>query len=210
MTDINVPWLLIRGSGISAFGLLAAASIWGLLLSSKLLGNKVKTKGLTWVHEALAIGALVATGLHMTFLVGDNYLHYGARELLVPGASTYRPLAVAWGVVGFYALFLITASFYVRPLIGQTVWKAIHFLSYGTFLAAAVHGITAGADTSNPAVLSMYVGSLAIVTLLVMFHARTDEAEAAETPSSPRRPAPAVDRLRDLSTAATSTAEEGR
>ena len=190
MTDINVPWLLIRGSGIAAFALLAASSIWGLLLSSKLLGRKVGAKPLTWVHEALAIGALLATGLHMAFLVGDNYFYYGPRELLMPGASSYRPLAVAWGVVAFYALFLITSSFYVRPVIGQTVWRAIHFLSFGTFLATAIHGITAGADTTNPAVLTMYIGSIAVVILLVAFRARTDGAPEPSRPSRTRvRPA---------------------
>ena len=184
MIDINFEWLLIRGSGIVAFALLAASSIWGLLLSSKFLGRRVGAKPLTWVHEALGIGALLATGLHMAALVADNYFFYGPRELLLPGASTYRPLAVAWGVVAFYALFLVTASFYVRPLIGQTVWRAIHYLSFGTFLAAGIHGITAGADTTNAAVMSMYVGSFAIVTLLVVFRADKDEAEAA----APRRP----------------------
>lgn len=187
MTDLNVAWLLIRGSGLVAFALLAASSVWGLLLSGNTLDKAVSTKALTWIHEALAIGAVLATGLHLAFLVGDNYFHYGLRELLLPGASTYRPLAVAWGVVAFYALFVVAASFYVRPLIGHNLWRAIHFLSFGTFLAAAARGITAGADTTNPAVLALYATSITSVVLLVGLRVAS---EARGEASAPRRPTP--------------------
>jgi hypothetical protein len=188
VTDLNVAWLLIRGSGLVAFALLAASSVWGLLLSGNVLGRTVGAKALTWIHEALAIGAVLATGLHLAFLVGDNYFHYGLRELLLPGASTYRPLAVAWGVVAFYALFVVTASFYVRPLIGHNLWRAIHFLSFGTFLAAAAHGITAGADTTNPAVLALYATTITSVVLLVGLRVAS---EAPSEAPAPRRPTPA-------------------
>ena len=36
---MSVEWLIIRGSGVVAFSLLSAATIWGLLLSTKLLGR---------------------------------------------------------------------------------------------------------------------------------------------------------------------------
>ena len=36
---MSVEWMIIRGSGIAAFAALSAATIWGLLVSSKLLGG---------------------------------------------------------------------------------------------------------------------------------------------------------------------------
>lgn len=165
---MSVEWMLIRGSGLVAYGLLAAAAIWGLLIATKVLGRLVKAKSLTWFHEALGLAAVLATGLHMVGLGLDDYIDFGWRELLVPGASAWNPLGVAFGVMGFYAVVVVTFSFYVKQFIGQAAWRAIHFLSFGTFVAVTLHGVLAGTDRGHPAVVAMYASSGAIVGLLLV------------------------------------------
>ena len=165
---MSVEWMLIRGSGLVAYGLLAAATIWGLLIATKVLGRSVKAKPLTWFHEALGLAAVLATGLHMVGLALDDYIDFGWRELLVPGASTWNPLGVAFGVMGFYAVLVVSFSFYVKQFIGQAAWRAIHFLSFGTFVAVTLHGVLAGTDRGHPAVVAMYAASGAIVGLLLV------------------------------------------
>ncbi len=44
---MNIEWIVIRGSGLVAYGLLAASTIWGLLVSTKLLGRAVKARAVT-------------------------------------------------------------------------------------------------------------------------------------------------------------------
>ena len=160
---MSLEWMAIRGSGLIAYLLVAGSTIWGLLISTKLLGRAVKAKPVAWFHESLAIGALVATGVHMFFLFNHDYIDFGYRALFVPGASSWRPLAVALGVVAFYAMFVITASFYVKKWIGQNAWRAIHMASFGTFAGAALHGVFSGTDSGHPAVFGMYAASAAIV-----------------------------------------------
>ena len=187
---MSVEWMAIRGSGIIAFLLLAGSTIWGLLITTKVLGRAVKAKPIAWFHESLAIGSLVATGVHMYFLFNHDFVDFGYRALFVPGASAWRPLAVALGVVAFYTMFVITVSFYVKKWIGQNVWRAIHMTSFGTFVAAALHGIFSGTDTTHPVVMGMYIASLAIVVLLMAIRI----AQAAAPPvgaAAPRRPRPA-------------------
>jgi predicted ferric reductase len=174
--------MIIRGSGIIAFLLLAGSTIWGLLISTKVLGRAVKAKGVTWFHESLGIASLVATGVHMYFLFNHDFIDFGYRAIFVPGASSFRPLAVALGVVSFYSIFVIATSFYVKRWIGQSAWRTIHFLSFGTFLTAGLHGAFSGTDTSNPVVMGMYIGSLAIVTMLLIIRivqAASPERQAA-------------------------------
>lgn len=187
---MSIEWMAIRGSGIIAFLLLAGSTIWGLLISTKVLGRAVKAKGVTWFHESLGIGSLVATGVHMFFLFNHDYIDFGYRALFVPGASSWRPLPVALGVVGFYAIFIITTSFYVKQWIGQNAWRAIHMASFGTFVAAGLHGVLSGTDTAHPVVLGMYIGSLAIVAMLMIIRiaqAATPE-RPARTPARAARP----------------------
>ena len=183
---MNLEWMLIRGTGLVAYALLAASTIWGLMLSSKLFGRLVKAKPLTWAHEGLAVGSLLATGAHMFFLWTDDYIEFGPRELFVPGASTWEPLSVALGIMALYAMFVVSASFYMKRWIGQSAWRAIHFLAFGTFAAAAIHGITAGTDTGEPAVLILYAVTVAIVALLLVVRIVQESVQSAAGQPPPR------------------------
>lgn len=184
---MSIEWMAIRGSGIVAFLLLSGSTIWGLLISTKVLGRAVKAKGVAWFHESLGIGSLVATGVHMYFLFNHDFIDFGYRALFVPGASSWRPLAVSLGVVAFYMMFIITFSFYVKKWIGQNAWRAIHMTSFGTFVGAGLHGVFSGTDTSHPVVLGMYAGSLAIVTMLMIIRIAQAANPARPAPVTPRR-----------------------
>jgi predicted ferric reductase len=179
---MSLEWMAIRGSGIVAFALLAGSTIWGLLISTKVLGRAVKAKGVTWFHESLALGSLVATTVHMFFLYNDDFLPFDYRELLIPGGTDWRPLAIAFGIVSFYAMFIVSISFYFKKWIGQDAWRLIHFASFGTFVSAALHGIFSGTDTGNPAVAAMYVGTIAVTGLLLVIR-----VAQASTPTKPAR-----------------------
>jgi len=175
-----MTWEIIRASGFVAYGLLAGSVILGLLVSSKLFGRSISAKALTYMHEGLAVGSLLATITHLIALGMDEFVDFGLRALLLPGASTWEPQAVALGVVAMWMLVIVTVSFYIRKLIGQKVWRFIHFSSFGSFVAALVHGIMAGTDTGNPAALVLYGATGGVVVVLLI-------ARVALV-SEPRRP----------------------
>jgi len=165
---MTLTWLIVRASGLVAYGLLAAASIWGLLLSNRLLGRKVPSRALTFTHEGLSLGALLALGTHLGFVAADQYLGFGWLELLMPGAASWRPQATALGVVAAWSAVVVGLSFYVKRLIGQKAWRYLHFGSFGAFVAATAHGVMAGSDTTHPAVLALYLSSGVAVLVLVV------------------------------------------
>lgn len=189
---MNIEWVVIRGSGLVAFGLVAASTIWGLMVSTKLFGRAIKAKPLTWFHESLGLGALVATGVHMVALTMDQYVEFGWVDVLVPGLAAWQPTAVALGVTSFYGLAIVTLSFYAKGLIGQKAWRTIHFLAFGTFAGALIHGILAGTDTTNPIVTGLYVGSgVLVVGLLIL---RIAQQRATNTAPPRARTAATTDR----------------
>jgi DMSO/TMAO reductase YedYZ heme-binding membrane subunit len=173
-----MTWTIIRASGLAAFGLLALSTIWGLLLSSGFLGRLVKAKPLTYAHESMAVGAILATAAHLIALSIDEFIEFGWRELFVPGASEFEPLLVAFGIIAFYGMLLVSASFYVRKHIGQKAWRLIHFSTFGIYLATAVHGLMAGTDSSHRYVQWLYIGSTAIVVGLVATRVAAGGAKA--------------------------------
>lgn len=175
---MNIEWMVIRGSGLVAYGLLAASTVWGLLVATKLLGRAVKAKSLTWFHESLGLGALIATGVHLVALTMDAYIGFGWADVLVPGVADWDSTAVALGVTGFYGLAIVTLSFYVKGIIGQKAWRTIHFLAFGTFLSVTIHGVMAGTDTANPYVTGMYIGSSVLVAGLLAIRVLQQKAPA--------------------------------
>ena len=186
---MSIEWIVIRGSGLVAYGLLAASTIWGLIVSTKVFGRAVKAKPLTWFHESLGLGALIATGVHMVALTMDQYVEFGWIDVLVPGVAAWSPTAVALGVTAFYGLAVVTLSFYVKGVIGQKVWRTVHFLAFGTFLSALVHGVVAGTDTSHPLVSGMYIATGVLVTGLLALRV-VQQRSMARTPVRERPTSP--------------------
>ncbi len=188
--SLTLEWMLIRGSGLVAYLLLAASVLWGLVLSLGVLPKSVKN--LTLLHESLSVGALVATLVHMIGIAFDEFIDFDAAAVLVPGRAPWKPMAVAWGVAAFYGMVVVILSFYIRKHIGQSTWRSLHYLSFGVFLSALIHGLTAGTDTANPLVFSLYAATGAAVVALVVLRivmAGHDAPKAA--PARAPRPAPA-------------------
>lgn len=188
-----MTWTIIRASGLAAFGLLAASTIWGLLVSSGLVGRLVKAKPLTYMHESLAVGAILATAVHLLALSLDDFIEFGWRELFVPGASSFEPLWVAFGIIAFYGMLLVSGSFYVRKHIGQKAWRYIHFSAFGIYLSTAVHGLMAGTDSTGRYAQWLYVGSTAIVVGLVAVRVASGGAKRrpVRRPAGPTEAEPA-------------------
>jgi DMSO/TMAO reductase YedYZ heme-binding membrane subunit len=154
--------------------LLSAATIWGLLLSTKVLGRLVRAKPLAWFHESLGIGALLATLVHVGVLSVHDFLDFSWAEILVPGLSDWRPLAVTAGIGALYGLVVVSTSFYFKRWIGQKAWRTIHFASFGVFVTTLLHGVWAGTDTSSPMMIGLYLGSAIVVFSLIALRVVVD------------------------------------
>lgn len=185
---MNLEWIVIRGSGLVAFALLAGATIWGLLVSTKVLGRATGAKGVTWFHEALGIASVLATVVHVVALSIHDYIEFTWADILIPGRSSWEPQAVAFGIVAFYGAVIVSASFYVKRFIGQQAWRAVHYGSLGVFLGALVHGLLSGTDTGETAVTVLYTAAATAVVVLVVIRI----AQEMSPPTRRTRPARAA------------------
>lgn len=154
----QLPWYLARGSGIIALALLVASLVWGVLLATRVLRPHDRPAWLLDLHRWLGGMAVVMTGLHLVGLWLDGYVHFGLPELLLPGASSYRPLAVALGVVGMYLLLAVELTSLMRRRISGRTWRAVHAVSYAATWLAVVHGALAGTDAGATGYRVLAVG----------------------------------------------------
>lgn len=145
----QVWWYVARAGGIVAWALLALSVIWGLLLSTRLLGGRPTPAWLTDLHRFLGGLALVFTAVHVAGLVADSYLHFGWAEIFVPFASAWRPLPVAAGVLAMYLLVAVEVTSLMMRRIPRRSWKRVHQSSFVLFLLATLHGAFAGTDATS-------------------------------------------------------------
>ena len=158
-------WYLARSSGVVAMVLLVAAVVWGVLLHTRVLRPHDRPAWLLDLHRWLGGSAVVMTLFHMLGLYLDGYIEYGFVELLVPGASAYRPIAVAIGVVSFYLLVAIQVTSILRTRLPKRVWHVVHLTSYGLVWGAAIHAGLAGTDVVNRAYQALAV-ALTVVAVV--------------------------------------------
>jgi predicted ferric reductase len=179
----KVWWYLSRSSGIVAMALLVASVVWGVLIATRALKPHDRPAWLLDLHRWLGGMALVMTGLHMLGLALDGWVSFGFAELFVPGASPYRPLAVALGVVSMYVMLAVQASSYMRRRLPARVWRGIHVSSYAVIWTATIHAGMAGSDTVNRAyrVLALLLTMVAVATTAIRIVAPARGTRSAPT-----------------------------
>ena len=143
------PWYVARAAGLVSWALLAAATLWGLALSTRVLGDRPRANWLLDLHRWLGGTALAFTGVHVAALLADQYVHFGVAEILVPFTSSWRPVAVAWGVVAAYLLLAVELTSLARNRLSKRAWRRVHTASFVLFVVATIHGLTAGTDTRS-------------------------------------------------------------
>jgi predicted ferric reductase len=183
MTD-QLWWYTARAGGTVAWALLALSVLWGLALSTKALGRRLRPNWILDLHRFLGGLALIFTGVHVLAIMADSYVQFGLIEVLVPFTGTWHPAAVAWGIIGFYFLVAVEVTSLLRRRLSKRLWRATHFLSFPLFAMATIHGLTAGTDASAPLLRGgIFIGTLAVATLAIV---RTLQATAPPPRPGPR------------------------
>jgi methionine sulfoxide reductase heme-binding subunit len=178
----QVWWYTARAGGIVAWALVAASVIWGLVLSTKVLGRRPRPAWVLDLHRFLGAAAVVFTGIHVASLILDGFVHFGPVEVLVPFTGTWHPVAVAWGIVAMYLLTAVEVTSLLRRQLPRRLWRATHYASFPLFLLATVHGLAAGTDASSTLLRTGFVVGAAATALLAGIRL----ADATE-PAAPRR-----------------------
>jgi predicted ferric reductase len=176
-------WYVARSGGIVAWALLAGSVLWGLALSTKVLRGRPRPNWILDLHRFLGGLALLFTGIHVAALILDSYVHFGVAEVLVPFASEWHPVAVAWGIVGLYLLVAVEVTSLLRKRISKRAWRLTHYLSFPLFLLTTVHALSAGTDRSTLLLRWSVIGACAVITGLTFV--RLNRAERHDLLTSP-------------------------
>ncbi len=164
----QVWWFVARSSGIVAWALITMSVCWGLMLSTKAAAKASQPAIVLDLHRFFGGLSVIFTAVHLIGLVADSYIYFGWVEILVPWASSWKPSAVAWGVIAFYLLITIEATSLLMKRLPRPVWRHVHRTSLGLYVFATYHGLQAGTDTGNSWYQILMLASINIVAFLVI------------------------------------------
>ena len=162
-------WYLTRGAAAAAYLLLAATTALGIGIPTRAFDSVSRRARVLDLHQVLTLLMLAFVALHLITLTLDPFLSFSLVNLAWPIGEPYLPVQVTLGVIGLYALAVVTVSSWLRQFISYQTWRVLHYISAVAFIALTLHGILVGTDTATPWMLATYATStLAIIALVAL------------------------------------------
>lgn len=147
----QIWWYFSRSSGMVAAIMLVLSLVWGAFMATRALRPLDRPAWMLAMHRWFSALAVVGVAVHLAALVADSYVHFGAKELLVPMASSWKPGAVAIGVVATYLLVLVQVTSLAMKRLPKRLWRGVHVTSYLLTWMVFMHAGLAGTDVANRA-----------------------------------------------------------
>jgi methionine sulfoxide reductase heme-binding subunit len=170
-----LAWLILRSSGTLAYLALAISTSLGALLSSKYAPNWLNRAAQYGWHGLLSGFALSVSMIHGLFLMVDAQYRQPLVGVMLPFASSFKPLEIGLGTLTVYALLTVYISTIFKNRLSARTWRVLHVLSYPAFIFATIHGIFAGSDS----LLALYW--MAGAAVLLTFALRINEVRTKIT-----------------------------
>jgi DMSO/TMAO reductase YedYZ heme-binding membrane subunit len=156
-------WYAERAAGIVSYLLLSILVLLGLTLSSRMRTRRWPMFAIEDVHRFVGILAGIFIALHVSLIAVDSFLPFSITQILVPFSAPYRPLATGLGTVAVELLVAVAIANALRRRLPHRLWRATHYLGFGVWGAATVHGLAAGSDRDDVWLLGLYIVAVAAV-----------------------------------------------
>jgi len=150
-------WYLARATAFVSLSLLWLSMALGLGITNKMARLWPGAPATFAIHEYVSLLGMAFAVFHALVLLGDHYINFTFAQMLVPFATVdYRPFWVGIGQLGLYLWVIVVMSFYVRPIIGQKTWRALHYASFALYLMGMFHGLFSGTDSAASWAVNYY------------------------------------------------------
>jgi len=177
-------WYVARAGGVVAYLLLSFTVCVGIGLAGRARVPGFPRLAVNDLHRFAGILAGTFIAIHVGSVLLDTYVHFTVPQVLIPLADSYRPLAVALGIVAAELLIALAVTNRLRRVLPRRIWRRAHYLNFAVWALATTHGITAGTDNATMWLMAIYVTAIATVGGLACW--RFAEPASAGAPESPR------------------------
>ncbi len=159
-------WYAARGTGLAALVLLTITTALGAVVTHRREpgGRYV----LQYLHRVTAGLGIAALAVHVVTIVADSYSKVGVLGAVIPFTAGFKPIWTGLGTIAIYLVVLVSLLGLARGRmastpVGARVWRGLHGLGYAGWVAAVLHGLYSGTDSSAGWVRLLYLACVAAV-----------------------------------------------
>ena len=163
--NAQILWYLARACGITAWLMLTASVLLGIVLSTDLFPRSRRPAWLLGMHRWLAMLTFFFLAGHIGMLLADTKMHFSALDMAVPFHSSWRPTAVTVGVVSIWLLLAVALTAMAGKRLAKNWWRGSHVFGYWVFWGASIHAALSGTDASK----TLYMVTSVVVVAVVAF-----------------------------------------
>jgi methionine sulfoxide reductase heme-binding subunit len=192
ITSSTALWYASRATGVVGLVLLSAVVIIGVLVNRQARLPGLPRFAVLGLHRNLSLLAVAFVAVHVLSAAADSFVSISLAAAIIPFASAYQPLWIGLGAVSLDLMAAVIVTSLLRRHLGRRVWRAVHWLAYGSWPVAVAHSIGSSTDLRRAGpLLDLTLAAVAAVLIALAWRV----ARAGVTlPRSPRDPAPMAPR----------------
>ena len=171
LSSLPWTWLLIRATGITAWGLLTAVVVWGILLKTRFLGKLASPPALLVMHRWLSALALTFLAAHLGLLLIDPVVRFTPLQILIPFTAPWQAFAVGLGTIALWMLVPVSVVGRLRTRLGKagnTWFRRTHLIAYAAWPVATAHYVLAGTDALAQWSIGLLIAATALIVLALI------------------------------------------
>src|ERR1700733_6230133 len=153
---MKTDWYLTRATGAVALILLTLSVIVGIAAIGRVHSRRWPRFAIDGVHRTSSLLAIVFLLVHIATAVLDSFAPISLLDSVIPYAGPHRPLWLGLGATAFDLLLAVAITSGLRQRLGYRPWRAVHWLAYGAWPIAVLHGLGTGSDATRGWMMIVY------------------------------------------------------
>ena len=165
MSDFFSIWITSRALGLTAYLLFFLSMATGMIQGMKGVLPAYRL-AIGVIHQSSSWLGWLCVLSHALILVFDDFVGFSLKDLFIPFSSEYETIAVSFGVLAMYILFILLVSSDLMKMLGRKWWRIVHSLSFAGFALSFVHGLFFSTIVRTPVSNLVYIITLSILLFL--------------------------------------------
>ncbi len=149
LTGSTGLWYLTRATGAVSLILLTVSVCLGVADVQRVQTPTLPRFVIDRVHRDASLLALALLVVHILTSLLDGFAPITLIDVFIPFTSAYRPIWLGLGTFASDLLIALVITSLLRHRLGYRAWRSIHWLAYGCWPIAVVHGLGTGSDTKS-------------------------------------------------------------
>ncbi len=182
--NVKALWYLTRGSGIVSLILLTLAVLAGIITTTRWSRARWPRFVVEGLHRNISLLSTVFVFVHIASAVLDGYVSIRWVDALLPFGASYQPVWLGLGALSLDAFLAIAITSLLRARLGYGAWRGVHWLAYGCWGLALVHGLGIGSDRHQAWMVALNVTSVAMVAAATAWRVATAVRRSTARPGT--------------------------